>query len=226
MPWAVLYSRIAYKRLDDWHGYFLTTSVGASGLAFAIQVCYALTHVCMHAASHHSSKVFQQCVLEPYTAVNALVLTSHISWQSQRAKILVSDVHSDVMPSQASRVPTKPRKGAHVSSRHMLASSDVGQVMDDHKRFGLANVLEVAAIPVQFRCWPQLLLAQLMLPTTHVSFTGHLCGIFAGLLHVYLPKAGTALQCPLVLPLVYTWVWDCAYFDAVSRPVTRCCSAV
>ncbi|KAL3136320.1 hypothetical protein ABBQ38_005584 [Trebouxia sp. C0009 RCD-2024] len=95
----VLYSRIAYKRLDDWHGYFLTTSVGASGLAFAIQV------------------------------------------------------------------------------------------MDDHRRGGLVSLLEVATIPVQFRCWLQLLLAQFMLPDAHVGFTGHLCGIFAGLLHVYLPKA-------------------------------------
>ena len=72
-----------------------------------------------------------------------------------------------------------------------------GQVMDDHKRFGLVSLLEVAAIPVQFRCWPQLLLAQMMLPATHVSFTGHLCGIFAGLLHIYLPKAGIPLHCPL-----------------------------
>lgn len=95
----VLYSRIAYKGFDDWHGYFLKTSLGASGLAFAIQV------------------------------------------------------------------------------------------MDDHKEVGLVNLLEVAAIPVQFRCWPELLLAQIMLPHAHVSFTGHLCGILAGLLHVYLPKA-------------------------------------
>ncbi|KAL3147378.1 hypothetical protein ABBQ32_002858 [Trebouxia sp. C0010 RCD-2024] len=100
----VLYSRIAYKRLDDWHGYFLTTNVGASGLAFAIQV------------------------------------------------------------------------------------------MHDHKRAGVVSFLEVAAIPVQFRCWLQLLLAQIMLPDAGVSFTGHLCGIFAGLLHVYLPKAAKQLH--------------------------------
>ena len=70
----------------------------------------------------------------------------------------------------------------------------VGQVMDDHKRTGLISFIQVAniPIPVQFSCWPQLLLSQILLPQANVSFTGHLCGIFAGLLHVFLPKAGTA----------------------------------
>lgn len=70
--------------------------------------------------------------------------------------------------------------------------------MDDHRRGGLVSLLEVATIPVQFRCWLQLLLAQFMLPDAHVGFTGHLCGIFAGLLHVYLPKAGTPLLSPCI----------------------------
>lgn len=75
------------------------------------------------------------------------------------------------------------------------------QVMHDHKRAGVVSFLEVAAIPVQFRCWLQLLLAQIMLPDAGVSFTGHLCGIFAGLLHVYLPKAGMPLPSHFVWPL-------------------------
>lgn len=67
----------------------------------------------------------------------------------------------------------------------------VGQVLDDHKRNGFIEVANIP-IPVQFSCWPQLLLSQILLPQANVSFTGHLCGIFAGLLHVFLPKAGTA----------------------------------
>ena len=43
---AVLYSRAAYKRFDDWRGYFCTTSVGASGLAFAMKVC--TPHTALH----------------------------------------------------------------------------------------------------------------------------------------------------------------------------------
>lgn len=49
MSSPVLYSRIAYKGFDDWHGYFLKTSLGASGLAFAIQVWYSFTRVCSFA---------------------------------------------------------------------------------------------------------------------------------------------------------------------------------
>ena len=35
---AALYSRISYQRLGDKQGYFLQTSVGASGLCFGLQV--------------------------------------------------------------------------------------------------------------------------------------------------------------------------------------------
>lgn len=105
--------------------------------------------------------------------------------------------------------------------------------MDDHKEVGLVNLLEVAAIPVQFRCWPELLLAQIMLPHAHVSFTGHLCGIFAGLLHVYLPKAGTALH----ILLGFVWPVTCmlhkletvSYFGSaagICQLVRKDCSAV
>lgn len=68
----------------------------------------------------------------------------------------------------------------------------VDQVVDDHSRSGYLKFVQVATIPVQFSCWPQLLLSQILLPQTSVSFAGHLCGIVAGLLHVFLPKAGTS----------------------------------
>ena len=82
----------------------------------------------------------------------------------------------------------------HVFQTLFRVDLTVGQVMDDHKRTGLVSFIEAAKIPipVQFSCWPQLLLSQILLPQANVSFTGHLCGIFAGLLHVFLPKAGTA----------------------------------
>lgn len=53
----MLYSRIAYKRFDDWRSYFFTTSVGASGLAFAIKVWYSSHNLLygMYAIKHKLS---------------------------------------------------------------------------------------------------------------------------------------------------------------------------
>ncbi|KAL3147379.1 hypothetical protein ABBQ32_002858 [Trebouxia sp. C0010 RCD-2024] len=79
----VLYSRIAYKRLDDWHGYFLTTNVGASGLAFAIQVCCALAHACSISFTQ-STLITHQGMLESYTGTYTFVPPVMVSWQSQR----------------------------------------------------------------------------------------------------------------------------------------------
>ena len=51
-------------------------------------------------------------------------------------------------------------------------------------------------IPAKFSCWANLAVTQLLVPQS--SLTGHLCGIVAGLRHVYIPKAGTA-------PPGYSW---------------------
>lgn len=48
------------------------------------------------------------------------------------------------------------------------------------------------SVPLQYHCWINLIYNQIMMP--HVSFTGHLCGILAGLVHVFLPKAGKTLD--------------------------------
>ncbi|DBA66190.1 TPA: hypothetical protein ACH3X2_002573 [Trebouxia sp. C0005] len=95
-----LYSRISYQRLGDKQGYFLQTSVGASGLCFGLQV------------------------------------------------------------------------------------------VADYTRQGAASVMNLTAIPVRFSCWSNLVVTQALLSCDHVSFKGHLSGILAGLLHVFLPKAG------------------------------------
>lgn len=53
-------------------------------------------------------------------------------------------------------------------------------------RVSLLNL--VSTVPVQYHCWINLIYNQIMMP--RVSFTGHFCGILAGLVHVFLPKAG------------------------------------
>jgi len=50
--------------------------------------------------------------------------------------------------------------------------------------------MNLTAIPVRFSCWSNLVVTQALLSCDHVSFKGHLSGILAGLLHVFLPKAG------------------------------------
>ena len=50
--------------------------------------------------------------------------------------------------------------------------------------------MNLTTIPVRFSCWSHLVVTQALLSCDHVSFKGHLSGILAGLLHVFLPKAG------------------------------------
>ena len=44
--------------------------------------------------------------------------------------------------------------------------------------------------PAKFSCWLLLAIRYLFAPDAVTAFTGHLCGVIAGLLHVYIPKAG------------------------------------
>lgn len=99
-----LYSRICYQQLGDKQGYFLQTSVGASGLCFGLQV------------------------------------------------------------------------------------------VANYTQQGAASVMNLTTIPVRFSCWSHLVVTQALLSCDHVSFKGHLSGILAGLLHVFLPKAAKQLH--------------------------------
>jgi len=63
-------------------------------------------------------------------------------------------------------------------------------VVADYTRQGAASVMNLTAIPVRFSCWSNLVVTQALLSCDRVSFKGHLSGILAGLLHVFLPKAG------------------------------------
>ena len=47
-------------------------------------------------------------------------------------------------------------------------------------------------VPLQYMCWVNLLYNQLVMP--QASFSGHMSGILAGLVHVFLPKAGSPLK--------------------------------
>ena len=60
----------------------------------------------------------------------------------------------------------------------------------DYTRQGTASVMNLTAIPVRFSCWSHLAVTQALLSCDHASFKGHLSGVLAGLLHVFLPKAG------------------------------------
>lgn len=62
-------------------------------------------------------------------------------------------------------------------------------------RGGRVTVMGISGldIPAKFSCWATLAVTQLLVPKA--SLTGHLCGIVAGLIHVYIPKAGTAHPC-------------------------------
>jgi len=63
-------------------------------------------------------------------------------------------------------------------------------VVADYTRQGTASVMNLTAIPVRFSCWSHLAVTQALLSCDHASFKGHLSGVLAGLLHVFLPKAG------------------------------------
>jgi len=60
-------------------------------------------------------------------------------------------------------------------------------------RGGRVSLLGISGLymPAKFSCWASLAVTQFLVP--QASFTGHLCGVLAGLLHVYIPKAGEDL---------------------------------
>ena len=63
------------------------------------------------------------------------------------------------------------------------------QVVADNLRGGSVNLgSSQLAIPSKFYCWLTLAVNQLLVP--QASLAGHLCGIAAGLLHIYIPKTG------------------------------------
>lgn len=72
------------------------------------------------------------------------------------------------------------------SSHNVLA-----QVVADHMRGGQVSMMGSGFImPARFSCWASLAVSQVLVP--QASLTGHLCGVIAGLAHVYIPKAGIA----------------------------------
>ncbi|DBB01243.1 TPA: hypothetical protein ACH3X1_001113 [Trebouxia sp. C0004] len=64
------------------------------------------------------------------------------------------------------------------------------QVVADNMRGSTVSVFGISGLeaPAKFSCWISLAVTQILVP--QASFTGHLCGVLAGLLHVYIPKAG------------------------------------
>ena len=81
---AALYSRICYQQLGDKQGYFLQTSVGASGLCFGLQVrsfriCY-LQFVCLlcHLVQLHTCCFANQVQLSVLTtSINGRNFSQH-----------------------------------------------------------------------------------------------------------------------------------------------------
>ena len=73
----------------------------------------------------------------------------------------------------------------------------VAQVVADHMRGGRVAIMGLSGLymPARFSCWASLAVSQLLVP--QASLTGHLCGVIAGLAHVYIPKAGIAYALPL-----------------------------
>ena len=74
------------------------------------------------------------------------------------------------------------------------------QVVADHMRGGTVSVFGMSGLvaPAKFSCWISLAVSQILVP--QASFTGHLCGVLAGLMHVYIPKAGMNLQSSATMP--------------------------
>ncbi len=85
--------------------------------------------------------------------------------------------------------------------------------------------------PAKFSCWISLAVTQFLVP--QASFTGHLCGVLAGLMHVYIPKAGMKPQCPLqiastpvmVSNTLHVLVWLQLAYRKEIMPVICCCLA-
>ena len=74
------------------------------------------------------------------------------------------------------------------------------QVVADHMRGGTVSVFGISGleVPAKFSCWISLAVTQILVP--QASFTGHLCGVLAGLMHVYIPKAGMDFQSSATMP--------------------------
>ena len=86
-----------------------------------------------------------------------------------------------------------PRQCRHTSRVvKMLA-----QVVADHMRGGRVALMGSGLwVPARFSCWASLAVTQMLVP--QASLTGHLCGVIAGLAHVYIPKAGIACAFALI----------------------------
>ena len=67
-------------------------------------------------------------------------------------------------------------------------------------RGGTVSVFGISGLeaPAKFSCWISLAVTQILVP--QASFTGHLCGVLAGLMHVYIPKAGMEFQSSATMP--------------------------
>lgn len=71
----------------------------------------------------------------------------------------------------------------------------LAQVVADHMRGGRVAMLGSGlCMPARFSCWASLAVTQVLVP--QASLTGHLCGVVAGLAHVYIPKAGVLYALP------------------------------
>ena len=146
--------------MGDKQGYFLQTSVGASGLCFGLQVC---SFICsLFACCVVSSKLMHVVLLHT-------VYLSVLTISTKQAQLSLT---------------------CYNNTKIILIEWNVTQVVADYTRQGTASVMNLTAIPVRFSCWSHLAVTQALLSCDHVSFKGHLSGILAGLLHVFLPKAG------------------------------------
>ncbi len=107
------------------------------------------------------------------------------------------------------------------------------QVVADHLRGGTVSVFGISGLeaPAKFSCWISLAVTQFLVP--QASFTGHLCGVLAGLMHVYIPKAGMKPQWPLqiartpvmVSNTLHVLVWLQLAYRKEIMPVICCCLA-
>lgn len=96
------------------------------------------------------------------------------------------------------------------------------QVVADNMRGGRVNMMGINGldIPSKFACWASLATTQLLIP--QASMTGHLCGVIAGLAHVYIPRAGAMQTFPLPSMCTIAICHSCVCVVCVKHQAVSC----
>lgn len=152
-----MYSR-AFKRFDDQRHYYHTLGIGASGLAYGLQVLWIVVLLFWSELVILTACMMLTCYV---------VCNTHLQQRTYCVSL--------------------------ISLLKFLKPILCGQVVANYRRLAsFWPFVPNRTIPLQYMCWVNLLYNQVVMP--EVSFSGHMSGILAGLVHVFLPKAGRSFK--------------------------------